>query len=344
MKPIDLRSDTVTRPSLGMRKAMAEAEVGDDVFGEDPTVQRLEARVAELLGKEAALFVPSGTMGNQLAIRCHTEHGDEVLLDASGHSLQYETGATAALAGVQPRAIATADGILDPSAIAAAINPASFTFARSRLVIVENTSNRGGGTIYPLERIHAIAELAKSHQLSLHIDGARLWNAHVATGISLKDYASRADSVSVCLSKGLGAPVGSVLASSKELIVRAHRFRKMYGGGMRQVGILAAAGLYALEHNLERLKEDHQHLRILVEGLCRVPGLAAEPERYPTNIAYLTVTRTGMDAPTAAQTLKAAGVLVHATSPTQLRVVTHLDVDRDAILEAIERSRRAFSA
>jgi threonine aldolase len=342
-RAIDLRSDTVTRPGLGMRKAMMEAEVGDDVFGEDPTVQRLEARVADLLGKDAGLFVPSGTMGNQIAIRAHTEPGDEVIIEAAGHSFAYESGGLSALAGVQARTVRGTDGILDPSQVKDSINPPSSNFARTRLVIIENTSNRGGGTIYPAATTHAIAELARAHQLALHIDGARLWNAHIATGTPLRELAARADSLSVCLSKGLGAPIGSVVVGTKDFITRVHRFRKMYGGGMRQVGILAAAGLYALDHNLERLREDHQNLQLLASGLGAIPGLSCAPERFPTNIAYVAVTRVGQDAPAAAARLKAAGVLVHATSPREFRVVTHLDVDRAAVLEAVERARSALA-
>ncbi|MCC7384957.1 MAG: low-specificity L-threonine aldolase [Deltaproteobacteria bacterium] len=340
---IDLRSDTVTRPSPPMRRAMAEAEVGDDVYGEDPTVRRLEATVAALLGKEAALFVPSGTMANQLALRSHTEPGDEAIIEATGHSYAYETGAMAGLSGVQARPLRGDRGLLDPADVERAVSPVSSHFARTRIILIENTSNRGGGTPYTLDRIAAIADIAERHRLALHMDGARLWNAHVATGIPLATYAARATSVSVCLSKGLGAPVGSVLAGTRVFIERAHRFRKMFGGGMRQAGILAAAGLWAIEHNVPRLAEDHQHLKRLAEGLAAIPGLRTDASRYETNIAYATVTRPGLSAAAVVERLKDAGVLVNATSPDELRFVTHLDVDAPMIEAAIARVRRALA-
>ena len=341
MKPatIDLRSDTVTQPTLGMRKAMAEADVGDDVYGEDPTVRRLEHRVADLLGMEAALFVPSGTMANQLAVRASTTPGDEVIFDASGHSFAYESGALAAVCGVQAKTISTADGVMSADAIAAAINPPADHFAATSMVIVENTANRGGGTIYPAETLDAIVAVCAEHRLKLHMDGARLWNAHVASGEPLRKIAGRCDSVAVCLSKGLGAPVGSLVAGKKAFISRAHRFRKMLGGGMRQSGILAAAGLYALEHNLERLAEDHANLRRLAEGLADIDGLSCTPERHPTNIAYAAVDA----APQIAERLADAGVLVHAMGPTELRFVTHLHIDAQAIDEALARTRAVLT-
>jgi threonine aldolase len=343
MRAVDLRSDTVTKPTAAMRRAMAEAEVGDDVYGEDPTTRRLEDRVAELLGKEAALFVPSGTMANQVSIRSHTEPGDEVIIEATGHSFAYETGGIAAISGVQAKTVVGDRGILPVEGVARAINPPSSHFARTRLICIENTSNRGGGTPYSLERIHALAELADRHGLALHMDGARLWNAHVVTGTPLRDFTARCTSVSVCLSKGLGAPVGSLVAGPKTFISRAHRFRKMFGGGMRQAGILAAAGLYAIEHHVTRLAEDHQNLRHLAEGLATIPGLRCEVERYETNIAYATVTKEGLGAPALAEKLKAEGVLVNATAPQELRFVTHLDVDRAQIDLALERIRRVMS-
>lgn len=342
MRIVDLRSDTVTKPSPGMRQAMAEAEVGDDVYGEDPTVRRLEEKVAALYGKEAALYFPSGTMANQVAIRAHTEPGDEVILEAMGHSYFYESGAMAALSGVQARPLSGLDGILDPEDVRRAVNLPNDHFARSRLVIVENTSNRGGGTVYRLERLQAIAEVAAAQGLIVHVDGARLMNAAVALSTSPASLVARAASATLCLSKGLGAPVGSVLAGSRAFIDRAHRFRKMFGGGMRQVGVLAAAGLYALEHNVERLAEDHAHQRALAEGLARIEGLAIDPAKYPTNMCYVQVRRPGKTAPAVVQELKAAGVLANATSPSDIRFVTHLDVSRADVEDALLRIRKVM--
>jgi len=247
---VDLRSDTVTKPTPAMRKAIAEAEVGDDVFGEDPTVNTLQKKVAEILGKEASLFVPSGTMANQLAIKSHTQPGDEVIIEATSHPYNFESGASAALSGIQFYCLKGVRGILDASQIEEAIRPNDHHFPVTRLICLENTHNRGGGAIYPLEKIAEISQLAKSKNLLLHLDGARLWNASVATGIKPQEYARWVDSVSVCLSKGLGAPIGSLVAGTKPFIDRVHRFRKMFGGGMRQVGIIAAAGLYALGHHI----------------------------------------------------------------------------------------------
>ncbi len=339
---LDLRSDTVTRPSAGMRRAMASAEVGDDVYGEDPTVRRLESRVASLLGKEAALFVPSGTMANQLAIRAHTVPGDEAIVEARGHSFAFESGGMAGLAGVQARPVVGERGILSAAAIEAAINPAPDHFAHTRLVLIENTSNFGGGTLYPLDGLDAIGALCRARGLSLHLDGARLWNAHVASGIALDRLARDADSVSVCLSKGLGAPVGSVVAGSARFVTRVHRLRKMYGGGMRQVGILAAAGLYALDHHLEGLAEDHARLRRLASGLAELPGLACDPEAFPTNIAFVEVTG-GRAASAVEAALARHGVRVHATGPTTLRFVTHRDLDDADIEAALVRTRAALA-
>jgi len=335
---IDLRSDTVTKPTPPMRKAMAEAEVGDDVFGEDPTVNALQEKVAHLLGKEAALFVPSGTMANQLAIKSHTQPGDEVIIEASSHPYNFEGGAGAALSGIQFNCLKGVRGILEASQIEEAIRPADHHFAVTRLVCLENTHNRGGGSIYPLEKMAEIYRLAQSKGLLLHLDGARLWNASVATGIKPHEYAQWADSVSVCLSKGLGAPIGSLVASSKTFIDRVHRFRKMFGGGMRQVGILAAAGIYALDHHLERLKEDHQNAKRLAVGLKEFKGVSIDPKHVETNIVIFDVANTGMTGAQVAEAMKKEGVLVHAFGKTQIRLVTHLDVTA----EDIEKALKAF--
>ena len=335
---IDLRSDTVTKPTPAMRKAMAEAQVGDDVFGEDPTVNLLQEKVANLLGKEAALFVPSGTMGNQLSIKSHTEPGDEVIIESSSHPYNFEGGAGAALSGIQFQCLRGVRGILDASQIEEAIRPADHHFPVTKLVCLENTHNRGGGSIFPLEKMAEIYRLAKSKALLVHLDGARLWNASAATGIKPHEYAQWADSVSVCLSKGLGAPIGSLVAGSELFIDRVHRFRKMFGGGMRQVGIIAAAGIYALDHHFERLKEDHQNAKRLGVGLKEFKGVSIDPRHVETNILIFDVANTRMTALQVAEAMKKQGILIHAVGKTQIRLVTHLDVTA----EDIEKALKAF--
>ena len=263
---IDLRSDTVTKPTPAMREAMARAEVGDDVFGDDPTVKALESRTAELLGKEAALFVPSGTMANQLAIRSHTEPGDEILVEANAHIYYYEGGAPAAMSGVMCRCINGQRGIFTGADVEASLRPADQHFPRTRLVCLENTHNRGGGKIWSIGQVQEVAAGVRKHGLQLHLDGARLWNASVAAGIPERDYATYFDTISVCFSKGLGAPVGSALVGPKAFIERARRFRKMFGGGMRQAGIIAAGALFALDNHRARLAEDHANAKALPPG------------------------------------------------------------------------------
>jgi threonine aldolase len=335
---IDLRSDTVTKPTPAMRKAMAEAEVGDDVFAEDPTVNALQEKVAKILGKEAALFVPSGTMANQLSIKSHTQPGDEVIIEVSSHPYNFEGGAGAALSGIQFNCLKGVRGVLDASQIEEAIRPADHHFPVTRLVCLENTHNRGGGSICPVEKMAEIYRLTKSKGVLLHLDGARLWNASAATGMKPHEYAQWADSASVCLSKGLGAPIGSLLAGSESFIHRVHRFRKMFGGGMRQVGIIAAAGIYALDHHLERLKEDHQNAKRLAVGLKEFKGVSIEPKYVETNIVIFDVANTGMTGSQVAEAMKKEGVLIHAFGRTQIRLVTHLDVSS----EDIERALKAF--
>jgi len=337
---IDLRSDTVTRPTSAMRKTMAEAEVGDDVFGEDPTVNTLQERVAGLLGKEAALFVPSGTMANQLSIKSHAQPGDEVIIESSSHPYNFEGGAGAALSGVQFHCLKGVRGILEAFQIEEAIRPFDHHFPVTKLICLENTHNRGGGTIYPIEKMKEIYRLTQSKGLLLHLDGARLWNASVATGIKPNEYAQWTDSVSVCLSKGLGAPIGSLVAGSKSFIDRVHRFRKMFGGGMRQVGIIAAAGIYAMDHHLERLKEDHQNAKRLAVGLKECKGISIEPKYVETNIVIFDVAETGLDASQLTKEMKKEGILIHAFGKTQIRLVTHLDVgavDIEKALKAFEK-------
>ncbi len=340
---IDLRSDTVTKPTAAMRKAIFEAEVGDDVFSEDPTVNALQEKVARLLGKEKAIFVPSGTMGNQLAIKSHTQPGDEVIIEASSHPYNFEGGASAALSGVQFNCLKGIRGVIDASQVEEAIRPEDHHFAVSRLICLENTHNRGGGTIFPIAKIAEISKLAKSRGLLIHLDGARLWNASVASGIKPHEYAQYADSVSVCLSKGLGAPVGSLVTGSAAFIDRVHRFRKMFGGGMRQAGLLAAAGIYALDHHMERLKEDHAHAKHLAHGLRVLKGVELNPDHVETNIVIFDVTRAGKTAPQVAEAMKKQGVLIHPFGKMQVRLVTHLDVSSEEIEKALEAFRRALS-
>ena len=339
--PIDLRSDTVTRPSDAMRRVMAEAPVGDDVYREDPTIERLQEMVAGMLGKEAALYVPSGTMSNQLCLRTLTRMGDEVICQEDAHILHYEGGAAAALAALQLRGLPGDHGILTPAAVEATIRPDSEHFAHTGAVEIENTHNRCGGTIWPLEAMKAVSGLAWERGLKVHLDGARLWNAHVATGISLADYAATADSVSVCFSKGLGAPVGSCLAGSYDFIERARCNRKRFGGAMRQAGIIAAGAVYALEHNIERLAEDHQNTATLASYLLQVPRLAIH-HPVQTNILIADVTELG-GADRVMEALSEQGVLCGVASPTRVRFVTHLDVSAEAAKAAGEIAARTLT-
>jgi len=328
-----------------MRQAMASADVGDDVFGEDPTVNRLQEEVASILGKEAALFVPSGMMANQIAIKVHTEPGDEVLLERDCHILNYESGAPAVLSGVQLSILQGNLGVLEASAVTRAVRAGHYWEARSRLLCLENTINKSGGRVYPLDRIAELAGAARGAGLSLHLDGARLWNASVASGISERQFAAPFDTVSVCLSKGLGAPIGSLIAGSRNHMVAARRFRKMFGGGMRQVGILAAAGLHALVHHRDRLEEDHRNARRLAEGLADAPGVEIDVEGVQSNIVLFGVP--GRDVGELVDRLSAAGVLVLPFGPTTIRAITHLDVssaDVDRAVREIQRLVRPGSA
>jgi threonine aldolase len=331
---IDLRSDTVTRPSPEMRRAMAAAEVGDDVYGEDPTVNALQSRVADLLGKEAALFVASGTMGNQICIKVHTQPGDEVIADRNAHVFQYETGGAAFLSSVQVHTVDGDRGILTPDRVREAIRPDIYYMPRTRLVCLENTHNRAGGSIYPLEVIASVRTLAQEQGMKMHLDGARLWNASVASGIAPATYAAYFDSVSVCLSKGLGAPVGSVVTGSREFIREARHYRKIFGGGMRQAGILAAAGMYALEHNVQRLGEDHEKAGILARALAGARGCSLNPDDVQTNIVIADMAGTGLGAAGVVEKLKGKGVLAGEAGATKIRLVTHLDVSMEQIRAA----------
>ena len=334
---IDLRSDTVTRPTREMREAIANAEVGDDVLGDDPTVKALEKRTAEILGKEAAVYMPSGTMTNQVAIRAHTEPGDEIILDEGTHTYYYESGAPAALSSVMCRLLHGVRGIYTAKDVEAVLRPQTIHFPVTKLVCIENTHNRGGGSIWPIEQIAGVVETARTHNLKLHLDGARLWNASIATGIKESEYAKYFDSVSVCFSKGLGAPVGSVLAGSAEFIDRARRFRKQFGGGMRQAGIIAAGALYALENNRSRLTEDHANSRIFAEGIHSLSGIELDLSHVETNIITFRVTI--CSAHELAQKLKDAGLLVNPISKDTIRAVTHLDVTHSDIEKAVNIMR-----
>jgi threonine aldolase len=339
---IDLRSDTVTKPTPAMREAMARAEVGDDVFGEDPAVNRLQENVAVLLGKEAGLFMVSGSMSNQVAVKTHTQPGDEVILDREAHIGVYECGTPAAFSGVMLNTIAGKNGFFTAEDVEQSVRPENVHHPRTRLVSVENTHNRAGGTVCPLGLIEEVRAAADRHGLAMHLDGARLWNASIAAGIPLKIYASHFDSVSVCFSKGLGAPVGSMLLGSREFISKAHRFRKMFGGGMRQAGVLAAAAQYAVDHHVPRLADDHRNARRFAESLAAVPGIRIDLETVQTNIVLIRFDGAIFTAAEAVRKLKDLGVLVIATGPDRLRAVFHLDVSEGQSASAVEAFQKAF--
>ena len=335
-KPIDLRSDTVTKPTPAMRAAMAAAEVGDDVAGEDPTVNTLEARIAEMLGKEAAVYVPSGTMSNQIAVRVHCAPGDEFLCDANCHIYNYEQGAYAQLFGVAAQPIEGDYGVLRLEQLVDRIRPANDHAVHTRLVCLENTHNRGAGRVLPYDGVAEICRWSKENGLARHLDGARLFNAVVATGIAARDWAQHFDSVSVCFSKGLGAPVGSALCGSKDLIRRARRHRKALGGAMRQAGIIAAGALYALEHHVERLAEDHEKARILADAIRETPGLALDPEVVDTNIVIFKIAPELGTAAEFTARLREQGVLMYDVGRHRIRAVTHLDVTKNEMQQACE--------
>ncbi|WP_164700417.1 low specificity L-threonine aldolase [Modestobacter sp. KNN46-3] len=322
---VDLRSDTLTRPTPAMRRAMAEAEVGDDVYREDPTVNSLEERVAELFGHEAALFVPSGTMGNQIGLRLVCEPGQEVLGDADAHVLTYEMGAAAALFGLSSRTVVSEGGRLSADQLIAQVRPhGDWHLTATAAIAVENTHNRGGGLVQPLTELERLFAWSRTAGVNVHLDGARVFNASVASGVPLATYGRLADTASVCLSKGLGAPIGSVLVANAERIAAARLWRKRLGGGMRQVGVLAAAAHHALDHHLDRLATDHEHARLLAERL------GVDPTTVETNMVVVD----DVPAPAVAEAAKAQGVLVGQVSARRVRLVTHLDVDRDGVERA----------
>lgn len=330
---IDLRSDTVTKPTEDMRKAMAAAEVGDDVYGEDPTVNRLQELAAEILGKEDALLVTSGTQGNQVSLLTHCPPGSEAIIEAEAHIYYYEAGAAAALAGVQFYTLKGERGALSAEQVAEAVRPDNIHFPPTSLICLENTHNRAGGAVYPLEKLEAVYRLATAKGIPVHMDGARLFNAAVASGVAARKIAACADTVQICLSKGLGAPVGSLIAGPHEWISRARRWRKRLGGGMRQAGVIAAPGIVALQTMTERLSEDHDNARFLAEGLAGLPGLRLDPADVETNIVVAELAEGSAAA--LANALREKGVLVSVFGPRKLRFVTHKDVSRGDIGQAL---------
>lgn len=335
-RAVDLRSDTVTRPTPGMRAAMAAAEVGDDVFGDDPTVNGLQERIAEMLGKEAALFVPSGTMSNQIGVRLHCQRGDELICEAQCHIFNYEQGGAAQLSGVSTRTAEGNYGVLAVEQVAGLVRADDPHCSPSRLLCLENTHNRGGGRVQPIERVEEICRWAHGQGLATHLDGARLFNAVVASGIPATRWAEHFDTVSVCFSKGLGAPVGSALAGPRDLIAKGVRHRKVLGGGMRQAGVIAAGALYALEHHIERLAEDHANAQVLADAVRRIDELELRPAEVDTNIVIFHIAPEWGTAVQLHDRLAENGVLTHPFGPQLLRAVTHLDVHRSEVERACE--------
>jgi threonine aldolase len=333
---VDLRSDTVTRPTPEMRRAMAEAEVGDDVYGEDPSVNRLEERASQIFEREAALFVPTGTMGNQIAIKVHTHHGQEVICEERAHIINLESATIAAFSGCQPRTISGGDGIITWAQIKKKIAPKVYYRSQTGLIVMENTTNLAGGTILPQEVGDEVCDHAQKIGLPVHLDGARIFNAAAAMDKSVAEITRKFDSVMFCLSKGLGAPVGSILLGSKAFIEKARAYRKAMGGGMRQAGVLAAAGLVALDKMPGRLKQDHENARLLAEGLAQIPGIKIDPKKSPTNILVFDVSGTGMEATDFNHKLATRNVLGNSIGPDQMRFVTHYDVSREDCLQALE--------
>ncbi|GAB4318124.1 MAG: low-specificity L-threonine aldolase [Candidatus Zixiibacteriota bacterium] len=343
MSVIDLRSDTVTRPTPEMREAMMAAPVGDDVFEDDPTVNELESKCAKLFGVEASLFVPSGTMGNQVSLYTHAHRGDELIVDDEAHIDWYEVGAAAALSGLQVRTVHAPGGIPDPDAIEALVRPENIHHPRTGIIAVENTHNRAGGVVAPLDTLRAVVDIAHRHHAKAHLDGARLWNAAAATGIALGEWVKGFDSVSVSLSKGMGAPVGSMILGSREFITRARRTRKMFGGGMRQAGILAAAGIWAIDNQFDKLADDHRRARMLADGIRDIPGLSLVPDPPPTNIIVIDLKDTGRSAESVLNALKEKNVWLVGFGGTRIRAVTHRDVDDDDMATAIDILRDVLS-
>ena len=341
---IDLRSDTVTRPTPEMRRAMAEAEVGDDVFGDDPTVNELQEVCADLLGKEAGLFVPTGSMGNQVALGSLTSPGDEVVCHAGAHFLHYEGGSVAAHLGLMVRPLTGEAGVISADRVAEAVRPGNEHNPRTSAVAIENTHNSAGGSIFPIDEARAVAKVCEERTVAVHLDGARLFNAQVATGTPAREWAACADTVTFCFSKGLGAPVGSMVVSTAEHIAEARRLRKRLGGGMRQVGVLAAAARVSLETGIERLVEDHANSRLLAEGLAELDAGAVDLEAVQTNMVYLNLKPFGITAPELSEALGADGILTLGFPGYSMRLVTHRDVDETQTRTALDRIRSVLTA
>jgi threonine aldolase len=341
---IDLRSDTVTKPTPAMRRAMMEAEVGDDVYGEDPTVNRLEQRAAEIVGKEAALFVPTGTMGNTIAVKLHTEHGQEVIADSRAHVLDYELSMVAWFSGCVIRPVVSENGILSWDQVRRAIKPLGPHWAPTGLVALENTHNMHGGTVYPMATLREICEGVHERGLKVHLDGARVFNAATALGVCVREIAAHADTLMFCLSKGLCAPAGSILAGPAELIAKGRLYRKRLGGGMRQAGCLAAACLIALEEMPQRLCEDHENAKFLADGLARIAGIGIDPKKVATNIVIFDVSATRFAPPELSTRLRDRGVLMSGINERQMRAVTHRDVDRAACARALDAMSDAVAS
>ncbi|MHB1049790.1 MAG: low-specificity L-threonine aldolase [Bacteroidota bacterium] len=333
---IDLRSDTVTRPSQAMREAMANAMVGDDVFGEDPTVNDLQQSVAAMLGKESALFVPSGCMSNQLALKAHTNAGDEVIMEQDAHMFNYETAAPAVLSSVQVKTIPGIRGVFRAEDLLPHIRPALYYMPKTKVICIENTHNRAGGTIFPLDEIKKISSFCKEQGILFHLDGARLWNASVATGIHVKEWAQYFDSVSVCFSKGLGAPVGSAICGNQQFVAAARKWRKVFGGGMRQSGIIAAGALFAIRNNIDRLAEDHKKASFFAREISKISSFEIDMESVQTNIVLVDVQKTGKTPQQVIDSLKARGVLISGGTFTKFRAVMHLDVSMQQVEYAVD--------
>ena len=343
-KIIDLRSDTVTKPSPEMRRAMAEAEVGDDVFMEDPTVNRLQERAAQIFGREAALFVPSGSMGNLTCIIAHTRPGQEVICEGKGHIYNYEMAAMSAVAGTLPRVVSAEDGIMTWEQIARVIRPKVYSRSQTALVSLENTHNMAGGTVYPTQLMHEICDRAHDAGIAVHLDGARIFNAATYLGEGVAEMTKKSDSIQFCLSKGLGAPVGSVIVGSKAFIERCRSIRKMLGGGMRQAGVIAAAGLIALEKGPKRLRIDHENAGLLAERLAEIPGIRINPAKVQTNIVIYDIQQTGLSSADFLAELARRKVLGVPVDAEKIRMVTHLDVDRKDVEEAVETIREMLKS
>jgi len=341
---IDLRSDTVTKPSPEMRRAMAEAEVGDDVFMEDPTVNRLQERAAQLFGREASLFVPSGSMGNLTCIIAHTRPGQEVICEGKGHIYNYEMAAMSAVAGTLPRVVSAEDGIMTWEQISRAIRPKAYSRSQTALISLENTHNMAGGTVYPTQLMHEICDRAHDAGIAVHLDGARIFNAATYLGEGVAEMTKKFDSIQFCLSKGLGAPVGSVIVGSKAFIERCRSIRKMLGGGMRQAGVIAAAGLIALEKGPKRLRIDHENAGLLAERLAEIPGIRINPAKVQTNIVIYDIQKTGLSSADFLAGLARRKVLGVPVDAEKIRMVTHLDVDRKDVEEAVETIREMLKS